>query len=300
MVYDGFIFFNELELLELRLHELSGVVDKFILVEATKTHTFQPKPLVYQENRERFKKFQHQIIHIVVGDMPEDQNARGRETFQRNCIERGLKGCRPDDIVIVSDVDEIPRATTLAQVCRELHFRNDIFSNCFHGIYNSLIGKRDFAWKKLDKTVKKRNPFVIQFQQDQYWHYMNSKRMEPPKCGPRLAHFRDYTSAETLRESGCRTVKNGGWHFSYMGGAERIREKIMAYSHQERNRPEFTDVNAINERINRGAAIWDVHWRFEFMPLDDSFPKYLLDHRDAFADWIKPVEDGKTTPAVSH
>lgn len=298
MIYDGFIFFNELKLLELRLEELSEVVDKFIIVEATKTHSGQPKSLVYQENRARFEKFHRQIIHIVVDDLPENQDARGREVFQRNCIRRGLNNCRPDDIVIVSDIDEIPRATELARVCRELRFQDDVFSNCLHGLYNSLIGNRNFGLKKLNRSLRKRNPFAVKFQQDQYWHFVNCKR-EHPKCGPRLVHFRDFTDADTLRHSGYRVVENGGWHFSYMGGAERIREKLMAYSHQERNRPEFTDLKAINERINSGHAVWDVDWRFDFVPLDDSFPRYLLDHLDAFADWIKPIDTNKTAPAAA-
>jgi beta-1,4-mannosyl-glycoprotein beta-1,4-N-acetylglucosaminyltransferase len=299
MIYDGFVFFNELELLELRLHELAGVVDKFVLVEATKTFSNQPKPLVFHENRARFKQFQDQIIHVVVDDLPGGDDAWQREKFQRNCIQRGLVGCRPDDLVIISDIDEIPRATVLAQACRQWHFRDDLLSRCGHGIYNSLIGRRNFPSDKLNRSVKKRNPFVLKFELEQYWHFMNCQRVERPKCGPRLAHFRDYSSAEALRHSGSRVVKNGGWHFSYMGGAERIREKIMAYSHQERNRPEFTDLNAINERINNGAAVWDIHWRFEFVPLDDSFPQYLLQNLPAFAAWIKPVQAKNTSPSVS-
>ena len=57
-----------------------------------------------------------------------------------------------------------------------------------------------------------------------------------------------------------------------------------------RNRPEITDLNSINDRINRAAPVWDVDWEFRFVPLDDTFPKYLLAHREAFASWIKPME----------
>ena len=70
MIYDCFIFFNELELLELRLNELAGVVDKFVLVEATRTFTNEPKPLFFQENRARFREFDSRIIHVVVADSP--------------------------------------------------------------------------------------------------------------------------------------------------------------------------------------------------------------------------------------
>lgn len=71
MIYDCFTFFNELELLELRLHELADVVDKFVLVEATKTHSNKSKPLYYWENRSRFGEFHDKIIHIIVDDLPD-------------------------------------------------------------------------------------------------------------------------------------------------------------------------------------------------------------------------------------
>lgn len=79
MIYDCFSFFNELDLLEIRLNTLDKVVDKFILFESTLTHTGNPKPLYYAENKDRFAKFSDRIVHIVVNDfpaMPEDMPVR--------------------------------------------------------------------------------------------------------------------------------------------------------------------------------------------------------------------------------
>lgn len=290
MIYDCFTFFNELELLELRLHELSGVVDKFVLVEATRTHSNQPKSLVFRENRGRFQEFEDKIIHVVVDDMPDAKNAWVLENFQRECIARGLANCRPDDIVLVSDLDEVPRATAVTQAVQQLPFRDNIFSNCLHGMLNSRPATRLFRLRGIRRLARKYNPFVVRFEQRQYWHYMNCKMVKRfLTFGTRMVRYRDFSSAEELRHSGYRVVEDGGWHFSFMGGAERIREKLLAYAHQERNRPEFTDVKSINDRINRGDPIWNVDWKFEFAPLDDSFPRYLLEHREAFAHWIKPV-----------
>src|ERR1022692_1647432 len=84
MIYDCFTFFDELELLELRLHELGDVVDKFVWVEATKTHSNKSKPLHYQENRVLFQAFHDQIIHVVVDDMPDSNDSWVLENFQRN------------------------------------------------------------------------------------------------------------------------------------------------------------------------------------------------------------------------
>ncbi|MFZ2310324.1 MAG: N-acetylglucosaminyltransferase, partial [Patescibacteria group bacterium] len=108
MIYDCFTFFNELDLLEIRLNILDGVVDKFVLVEATKTFSNIDKPLYFNENKERFKKFEDKIIHIIVDDYPVFETAWTYDWHQRNCIARGLVNCKLDDVILVSDLDEIP------------------------------------------------------------------------------------------------------------------------------------------------------------------------------------------------
>ena len=107
MVYDCFQFFNELDILKLRLNVLDPVVDRFVISEATTTFSGIPKPLYYEENKDMFKEFEHKIIHVVVDDTPEGYT-HDRDTFQKNAVGRGLKDARDDDIIIFSDLDEIP------------------------------------------------------------------------------------------------------------------------------------------------------------------------------------------------
>jgi Glycosyltransferase family 17 len=109
MIYDCFTFFNELELLEIRLNELAGVVDRFVLVEATRTHSNQRKPLYFSENQSRFASWKNRIIHIVADDLPATgDDAWVRENFQRNCIMRGLTACSDTDTILVSDLMKFP------------------------------------------------------------------------------------------------------------------------------------------------------------------------------------------------
>src|SRR4051812_5983866 len=100
MIYDCFTFFNELDLLEIRLNELDPVVDKFVLVEATKTHQGKEKPLYFTMNKSRYEKFLPKIIHVVVDTYPdyEGQSAWLLEHHQRNMIMKGLEGCSPADV----------------------------------------------------------------------------------------------------------------------------------------------------------------------------------------------------------
>jgi len=109
MVYDTFIFWKELDVLELRLAELSPVVDRFVLVESPVTFTGLPKPLYYAENRDRFSAYHGKIIHIV-GELPPDPAADAwyYEGTSRNLIMEGIRDADPSDTILLSDVDEIP------------------------------------------------------------------------------------------------------------------------------------------------------------------------------------------------
>ena len=110
MLVDGFMFYNELDVLELRLTILDEYVDRFVLVEAEVNHVGGPKELFFQKNKERFAKWLPKIEHIIVraDEAPTDTNPWSREKYQRECIRRGLQGVSDDSIIMISDVDEIP------------------------------------------------------------------------------------------------------------------------------------------------------------------------------------------------
>ena len=101
-VWDAFQVFNELDMLEVRLHELNETVHRFVLVEATRTHSNKPKPLHFGQNKGRFAPFLHKIIHVVVDDLPDNSDAWVLENFQRNAMLRGLAGAHPNDLVVVA------------------------------------------------------------------------------------------------------------------------------------------------------------------------------------------------------
>jgi beta-1,4-mannosyl-glycoprotein beta-1,4-N-acetylglucosaminyltransferase len=90
MIYDCFTFFNELDILEIRLNILKNVVDKFVLVEATRTHQGKEKPLYFSENKARYKEFEDKIIHIVIDEYPpyEGKSAWVLERYQRDMIAK--------------------------------------------------------------------------------------------------------------------------------------------------------------------------------------------------------------------
>ena len=118
-LFDCFTFFNELDLLELRLLELDPLVHRFVLVEAPQTFTGLPKPLHFKLNRDRFERFLPKIVHVVLEEFPAGlASAWDREHHSRRGIMHGLADAAPDDLVLISDVDEIPKPANLEAALR--------------------------------------------------------------------------------------------------------------------------------------------------------------------------------------
>lgn len=283
MIYDTFPFFNELELLEVRLQELDPVVDRFVLAEAPRTHSNQPKPLYFQENRERFKKYLPKITHIVVDDLPDTADAWLLEGLQRRGVDRGLRQCRPDDIILHSDADEIPDPRVIAQLPGKMKFARGVFTDLIHGaIRNPTVSSLLRAW------LKKSHPFVWLLEQRQFYYFLNCmSESHPIWLGTRATFYRDFSSAFDLRRWEGHRVPNAGWHFSYMGGAERVRQKLASFAHQEFNKPEFTDLKYLEQTLKDGRwALGDEH-KLRVVPVDDSFPESIRGAQERFRDWIR-------------
>lgn len=275
-VYDVFIFFNELELLELRLNILAPFVDKFVIVESSKTFAGKDKPLYFAEHRDRFRKFDHQIIHHVVDDMPLDeadlrqrleqpnisaldreiiqttlttdnvpagQSHWLREFYQKECMKKPLQGLGDTDLCFISDVDEI--------------------------------------WNPAAK-IDWRSTAVQKMKQLMYAYYLNNRSSEP-WAGSFVTTYRTLRTSsinhlDTPTKTRYQFVKNGGWHFTNLGGAERVQAKLESYGHQEFNtaaiKSQLADRIARNEDfIGRQHRFW----------IDETeLPSYLLQHKEHY------------------
>lgn len=266
LVYDGFCFFNELDLLELRLEELSDVVDVFVLVEATKTFSGRPKPLLFSANRARFEKFLPRIRHVVVDDLPGPPATHwNREAQQRDAILRGLWDARPDDVVIVADLDEIPRPAAVRRFVE-------------HGSEAAAFRQTMYYYRLNCQNVSgsPRDPWAV---------ILLRKLLRSPQEA-RLARFQ------------LPAIEDGGWHFSYLGDPPTIREKIGAISHAtELDVPRFTDEETIARRIATGSDLYDRPdhaWRY--VPIDETFPRFVRRHPEKFARFIAPVAADERAP----
>ncbi len=242
-IFDCFLFYNELELLELRFEVLWNVIDKFIIVEANKTFSGKDKPFNYELNKEKFTKYIDKIVYVKVEDSPAPKskiNFWNVEYFQRNCIMRGLKQvAQIGDFVLIADADEIIKPDTLL---------------------NSL---------KYDEWIS--------FEQNLYYYYVNLKQNKN-FVGPVIAKYGTFRTPEELRQSRhkIKIIADGGWHFSFLGGAERIREKISSYSETHTNNKNLQNIDSIDYMIRSKKDIFGrkkVH--YSLVPIDDKLPSYI-------------------------
>jgi len=197
-IIDCFLFMDELDLLEVRLHSLKDYVDSFVLVESLMTHSGNPKPLVFYENRERFKDFN--IKHVIVSEL-KGSNAFEREFYNRDAIMLGLEGVPDDALILLSDVDEIP---DLGNYLLSSATIEGYFSQRFYYYYFNTCNEAPWGGTVVVKmgNLRKESP----------------QRYRDIRCMLPLAGY--------------------GWHFSCLGSTESIINKIEAYSHQEFNTPE--------------------------------------------------------------
>jgi beta-1,4-mannosyl-glycoprotein beta-1,4-N-acetylglucosaminyltransferase len=246
MIYDCFLFCHELEMLRLRIEELCDVVDRFVLVESTVTHSGKPKPLYFQNSSLALGRAADKLISIVVDDMPPHTDSWGRERHQRNAIARALTDAVDEDIVMISDVDEIPRAELVAAYC-------------------GAAG-------------------LLAFEQRMSYYWLNC--CGGSRCGTRILPFRlffELGGAEAIRHTNCPSIPNGGWHFSYIGGPQAVREKLESFSHTELDYNEFKSSSRLKFLHATGADICGRNdHRWTFVPLDESFPRCVREQEPLF------------------
>ena len=284
MIYDCFAFFNELDLLRLRLHELDEVVDKFVLVEATQTFQKKPKPLYFQENKHLFKQFEHKIIHIVVDKYPtfwtkfRIPTAWDYDNHQKEQILQGLKNCKPDDVVIVSDLDEIPDAQKVRKYAYEQGIKVFRQYQSYYFLNNVCRTIHDFNGKAL-----------AQINQDGYGFWQGSVMLFH-KDIKNIKEARKYR--DSSKNGNVTIIGEGGWHFSYMGGIEKIIEKLGAWTHPEYNTEENRDPERIKKVIREGKSLFYPDEQYELVNIRATtlpFPKYLQENLQSFEHLILPL-----------
>ena len=302
MIYDCFQFYNEIDILKIRLNVLKDVVDKVVLSESTTTFSGKEKPLYFEENKELFKEFEDKIIHIIVDDTPMDCDAFTRDSHQKCTVMRGLRDAKEDDIIIFSDVDEIPNPDTLKKLfcsdadCYDEGQAENIECGIEHGKIYALAQRNFYCYLNLEEKTGNLLSVTGEFPriegEDRKW-------LGTKIC--RYSLLKEYTT-EQLRDKEQRNimvrVSDGGWHFSYMGGhnvtdvKDRVRDKVISAAHQEYNSKKV--INEAIDKLHAGFDMFDREARFELVPIDNSYPDYIRENAVEYSHFIKNIDDPLT------
>jgi beta-1,4-mannosyl-glycoprotein beta-1,4-N-acetylglucosaminyltransferase len=280
-IYDCFTYFNEFELLELRLNVLKDVVDYFVLVEANKTHKNDNKDFNFEKNKEMFKEYLDKIIYIKVEDMPsfDSNNEWELENYQRNCIIRGLENTHPEDIIFISDIDEIPDPNVIkvlhqnissANFCINFLTRDKLRKNIKQILkFPDILFKSPGGMSLLDKT-----PLALE--QTLLYYFVNCKS-KGKWNGSVITKAKNLSTPQKLRDKRNQypRIRNGGWHFSYLGGVERILIKLNSIVESTAN---SYSADYIKNCISGGLDIYGrkgKEFEYEFFSIDHTLPEYV-------------------------
>ena len=293
-IYDCFMYFDEEVVLDVRLNTLNEFVDYFVIVESIYTHKGDPRELKF--NHKKFEKFKDKIIYIVDEETypqtdeinTEDSegeksrkaifNAAYRENGQRNLITRGLKKANDEDIIMVSDVDEIPKLS-------ELNFKNinekiilfkqDMFYYKFNLKLPNLIWTGTKACKKKNLV----NPQWLRNIKDRKYSF-----------------FRIDTFFSKTKYTSIKVINDGGWHFSNIKTPKEIEFKLRSYLHHREFDLNPLSVTQIDEIIKNKQAIYDLKVDKTVNKIGNGsilknfdlnkLPEYIEKNKNKFLDWI--------------
>lgn len=293
-IFDCFMYYNEDVVLELRLNYLNQFIDEFVIVESTFNHRGQEKKLNFNINN--FSKFKDKIKYLILDSHPPDieiinnndseddksrkyiLNGYKRDHFQRNYLIHGINNADPDDIIIISDIDEIPNLEkiNLKEVKNQLFLFNQ--KMCY---YKFNLFQKDYNWVG-SRACKKKNLLTPQWLRD-----------VKPKNYPK---WRIDTYFSKNKYNNVYFVNNGGWHFSYLNTPELIEQKLKSYTHHREYDLNPIGVTNIEERIKNRESVYNLSSdkrenqfstgvKLEIMNFND-LPNTIKNNKNKYTEWL--------------
>ena len=293
-IFDCFMYFDEEQVLDLRLNVLNDFVDYFVIVESTQNHKGVKRKLLFDQSK--FQKFKNKIIYLVYDEIPknvenisdnEDENEKDRkyimnavyrENSQRNFITKGLQKADENDLILVSDVDEIPKLNSLnlSKIDNKiLIFKQDMF------YYKFNLAIPNFKWSGT-KGVKKKN-----LKSPQWLRNIKDRK---------YAFFRIDTFFSEKKYTNIKIISDGGWHFSNIKNAKMIEHKLKSYLHHREFDQVSLSVDEIDNLIKNKKAIYDLRVDKKVNKVGNGvvlnnynlnkLPKYINENLDKYKIWL--------------
>ena len=265
-IFDCFQYFNEEHIAEIRFNILDKFVNSFVIVESTVNHQGNPKKLHFDINK--YKKFKNKINYIVVDDTPDaiKKPHQGGESLveqhQRNSILKGLKNANDNDLVILSDVDEIPDLNKLGEFQRNKYA---VFSQKMFMYKLNLLNMEENKWHGSKMCLKKN------FRSPQWLRDLK---------------FKKYPFWRIDKIRNIQIINDGGWHFAFLQSPENISKKIKSFAHGEFNKEKIVNEENIKLRIQKGEDVFERGYDLKIVEIDSTFPEYIFKNKDKLKQWI--------------
>ena len=293
-IYDCFMYFDEDLLLDLRFNTLNKFVKKFVIAEATYTHNGTKKKLNFDINK--FKKFKDKIIYIIVDKQPDNilkildsetkeqkgekliLNGMARDYFQRENLSRGIEGALNDDLILISDLDEIPdlNKMDLSKINNKIIiFEQKMF------YYKLNLFYQDYTWLGT-KAVRKKNLITPQW-------LRNVKGKNYPK-------WRLDTLFSKKKYTNLYFIKNGGWHFTCLRTAEELEKKLLNFAHHYEYEESGLSIKDLKKLIEEKRVMYDHNidqkgykWSGKSILKNydiDLLPEHISSNQKKYSDWL--------------
>tara|TARA_A100001011_G_scaffold400474_1_gene515291 strand:+ start:2763 stop:3659 length:897 start_codon:yes stop_codon:yes gene_type:complete len=294
-IFDCFMFYDEEMILDFRLNYLSDYVDKFVVVESSYTHSGKKRDLIF--DIKKYSKFKDKILYLILDEEPKDLfeidgkekfdeknskyilNALKRENFQRNHIIKGLKDASSDDMIIISDVDEVPNLEE--NNLNDLKNKIVLFNQKFF-YYKFNLKLQSFDWYGSKACIK------ANLISPQWLRNIKSKK---------YPFWRLDTLFSKNKYQNIFFIKNGGWHFSNMKTAESIEKKMSTYLHHREYDLNPLGAKKINEIMKNKKAIYNLRADMKADKFDNTqdlvvaevkeLPAYIQNNLEKYKDWIE-------------
>ena len=293
-IYDCFMYFDEDLLLDLRLNTLDKFVKKFVITEATYTHNGSKKELKFDINK--FSKFKDKITYLIVDNQPENilnlvdgeskekrgekliLNGMARDYYQRENLSKGLKEACEDDLILISDLDEIPNLEDLDFTKiknRILIFKQKMFYYKLNLLYD------EFNWYG-SKACRKKD-----FLSPQWLRNIKSKK---------YSKFRIDLFFSKKKYSDIYHINNGGWHFTCMRTPENLEKKLLNFAHHFEFEESGLKVNDLKKLIEEKRVMYDHNidqrgykWsgKSKLKKINKDFlPNYIVENKIKYKEWL--------------
>lgn len=269
-IYDCFPFFNELDLLEIRLNELYDVVDYFVIIEGERTHQNTKKRLYYQENKDRFAKFHDKIISVVIGEEAFTESCAHNEAISFDAMDEVLTqiNADPEDFVIVGCADEIIRADVLRELADSYTQLTVLELDIFCYYLNTQFAESGTIWWG--------GPFI---------KFKDLKQFDG-KIKRCIEHTR--SDRFLLSSKAISTPYPHGWHFTFVGDTTYLKSKVTSYIHAEFGHIEEntfqTFIDSMSDPLGRSGTM---SFKFIGMYPTDKLPKYIQENPEKFDRLLK-------------